>query len=230
MITGKISETTKVRLMVLPIIAMLMITMMVTGCLEEGEKIEDIDSNHDEMSIEYVGKEKDGVSFRNETTGEYERNATAITYVDGEENHLSFDVIAESIIGLGESQWVRLVLNVEGKFSEEYSPEEFLFTMRALEGENVSRSHQDFDMGFLEDENLNLWPYEELLMGSGGTEKSFLGFDVEKNEFSGEVQVTWTIEPFDFADDYTLKLNSVVRGMSEEVKSTVEVNLTETIE
>jgi len=42
--------------------------------------------------------------------------------------------------------------------------------------------------------------------------------------------VYWAIEPFDFADDYTLRLNSVVRGMSEEVKSTVEVNLAKRIE
>ena len=224
-----LSEEGKVRLMVIPIVAMLAVTMVVAGYNRQS-RIEEIDTNHDEMSIEYVEKASGGHSFKNETTGDYEKNATAITYVDGEENYLKLDVIARDIASLGESQQVRLILDVEGKFSEEYSPGEFLFTIRALESENVSRSHQGFDMGFLGEDNLELWPYEDLLMGSRGTEKSLLGFDVEDNEFFGEVQVTWTIEPFDFADDYTLRLNSVVRGMSEEVKSTVEVNLTEAIE
>ncbi|MEF8833102.1 MAG: hypothetical protein V5A66_06270 [Candidatus Thermoplasmatota archaeon] len=222
-------EKNKIRMMVVPVVAMLAVTMVVAGWQYE-EQVE-IEEGYDEMSIEYVGKEKDGVSFRNETTGEYEKNATAITYVDGEENYLKFDVIARDITGPGNDQRLRLILDVEGRFDQEYNLDEFMFTMRAIEGENVSRSHQDFDMGFLEEDYLDLWPYEDLLMGSRGTEKSFLGFDLEENEFSGEVQVTWTInEPYP-EESHTLRLKSVVRGkLSEDVGATVDVNVQEEIE
>ncbi|MFW6305617.1 MAG: hypothetical protein ACOC1V_07555, partial [Candidatus Saliniplasma sp.] len=51
-IRGKISETTKVRVMVLAIIAMLAVTMIVAGYRDEGEKIE-VDEGYGEISVEY---------------------------------------------------------------------------------------------------------------------------------------------------------------------------------
>ena len=183
-----------------------------------------VDEGHEEISIHYIENNK-VVSFRNDTTGVWFKNTTAKTNFGNKESHLTFEVITKDMWTGSDDTVIRLKLYIEGNIGEEYQPEDLLFTMQELAGTNVSKNLQGFDEGFLEKENLKLWPLKECDYGTTGLKKSRIGFDIKENDFSAEMGATWTIPRDNWNNSYTLRLKSMVQGMSEDVTATVDLNI-----
>ncbi|MGM0509568.1 MAG: hypothetical protein ACQESD_00370 [Thermoplasmatota archaeon] len=207
--------------------AMMVITVMVAGYRDEGGQKIDVEEGHEEIDLEYMPRLDMGKTYQNETTGEWYKNATAMTYVDGKNNSLKFEVIAESIAFYSEVHEIDLKLRVEGDFKQKYDQERLLFQMQELNGKKSSRNHQDFDNTFVKENKVDLWPEEKYKSGSTGTRRAFIGFDIDENKFSAEGHVTWRIPRSNWNNSYTLRLQSVVKGMSEDVTTTVDVNIQE---
>lgn len=223
-----LSEEGKVRLMVIPIVAMLGVTMIVAGYYQEEEQIEiEVDEGYEEICIEYLPRLNTGKTFQNETTGNYYKNATAITYLEEENNSLHFQVVVESISLYSDEHTIRLKLQAEGNFNEKFELEKLLFQMQELNGKNVSRNGQDFDITFTKENNVDLWPEEKNNGGSIGTHPAYIGFDINGNRFSAEGHVTWRIPRSNWNNTYTLRLQSFVKGLAQDVPATVEVNIQE---
>ncbi|MEF8832783.1 MAG: hypothetical protein V5A66_04605 [Candidatus Thermoplasmatota archaeon] len=222
------SEETKLRLMVIPIVAMLAVTMIVAGWQQEGEQVEiDVEEGYEEIGIEYLPRLDMGKTFRNETTGNYYKNATAITYLEEKNNSLHFQVIVESIVRSSDEHEIDLKLQADGNFKEKFEPEKLLFQMQELNAKNVSRNHHDFDITFVKENNVDLWPQEKYIGGSLGTHPAYIGFDINGNRFSAEGHVTWTIPRSNWNNTYTLRLQSFVKGLAQDVPATVEVYIQE---
>ena len=185
----------------------------------------EVEEGRGEINIEYLSRVEDGKTFKNHTTGEWYKKSTAVTYVDDENNSLKFQVIATDITSSRYNQEIDFILICDGNFSDKYDIKNFFFTMKGQDGENVSKNHLDFNTASLKEENVEIWPTEERVDGSKGTVESYLGFDIEKNDFSVEVGVSWNIPRSNWNNSYTVRFQSVVEGLSKDVKTTIDVNL-----
>ena len=185
----------------------------------------EVEEGRGEINIEYLSRAEDGKTFKNHTTGEWYKKSTAVTYVDDENNSLKFQVIATDITSSRYEQEIDFILICDGNFSDKYDIKNFFFTMKGQDGENVSKNHLDFNTASLKEENVEIWPTEERVDGSKGTVESYLGFDIEKNDFSVEVGVSWKIPRSNWNNSYTVRFQSVVEGLSKDVNTTVDVNL-----
>ncbi|MFW5904555.1 MAG: hypothetical protein ACOCTK_03705, partial [Candidatus Saliniplasma sp.] len=114
-ISGKISETTKVRVMVIPIVAMLALTMVVAGWQqEEEEQVEiEVDEGYDEIVIPEEEQPEEGGP---ET---YPQNKSTVTTHVNNESSLEFEVEPKSVMRSDRVMTIRLKLSAEGYFEEE---------------------------------------------------------------------------------------------------------------
>ncbi len=209
-------------------IALLVIGGGLSGRILERQEPITVEEGYEEINLEYVER-GECKSFYNITTDTSTKNATAVTYVDGKNNTLEFQVISLAITGTSREQEIYLELRAKGDFKEKYNLENFLFKMQELNGKTPSRNGQNFLKSYLRGENLKEWPAEQSNEGSRGSNQAFLGFDVKENDFSSEVRVTWDIPKSNWNNTYTLRLQSVVKGMSEDVTATVDVNIKEEV-
>ena len=179
-----------------------------------------IDEGYAEIWLEYLPGPDEGETY-------YDKNVTATTYVDGNDNWLEFEVIPLSSSSDTDYQYVRFTLVTNGHFESTYSPQELLFIVKGLDGPDVYNNHQDFLLSGLNISNLTLWPNPMQNTGSRGSVEAFNGFDVDENEFYAEVELRWRIPRENWNKNYTLRLESTVRGMSEDVTSTIDVHIME---
>ena len=227
-ITGKISETNKVRVMVIPIVAMLAVTMIVAGYRDEGEPIE-VDEGYDEMNLEYLPGPNESETFYDKNRNISSKNATATTYIGESNNTLEFRIIVQSIMSDGYQQHVKLNLFLDGCVEEKNNLEKNLFELKGLDGNNGSNYVYNFDLSFFEGQNVDLWSSDQFVSGSSGESESFIGFDIKENEFSASARVTWDIPRAYWNETYTIRFESIARGLSQDIVSTIDVQIQEEV-
>ncbi|MFO7791541.1 MAG: hypothetical protein R6W73_00980 [Candidatus Saliniplasma sp.] len=194
--------------MVIPIIAMLAVTMMIAGYRDEGEEQVDIevDEGYDEISLEYLPENSSPISYPSDA-------AIANTSVNND-SYMDLHVIPRFIGSSSFRQMIRLVIIVEGMIDEELEPEYIL-----LENE-VSDSSTDF---MLTETSINNESISEYHPQTDSIRR--VGSYIHTNEFTFETLLQWDIYPENWGEPLTLELKATLRGLSEEVPATVNVHL-----
>jgi len=216
------SEENRIRLKVLTIVAMLAVTMVVAGCLEEEDPIEvDVDEGYDEIVIpEEEQPDEDLVTT-------LPQNKSTVTTIVNNGSSLEFEVEPRSV-KRGDYMTVRLKLSAEGTFEEELDVSTFKF--RASEKEesespfNIARFHPEYS----QIDNGERWSHDEQQQGSamvGPGNFVHEGFDLDSNEFSVETMLYWEIDSENIGEEFTLQLEAIVGGLSEDVPATIDIRL-----
>lgn len=214
------SEETKVRLMVVPVVAMLAVTMIVAGWQHEEQVEIEVEEGYDEMTVEYVNP-GGNIPIDNNTVVE---NTTVVTEIVNNKGELIFDVDITGIALFAGINYVEISLSANGNLDEDLSPEFFKFTGRMLPGKNNLSENV---IHFIEPEDSSrwsLWPQDEQDIGARGDDTTFVGCYLEENDFEAESRLIWDI-PIGNEEPFTLELKAVVEGLYEEVSATVHVNI-----
>jgi len=217
-----LSEEGKVRLMVVPIVAMLAVTMVVAGWQHEGPI--EWEKGYDEMEIEYV---EPGEAVPSPEEDREMEKVTAITEINDGRSTIEFSVETISISRGGHPtrSTVTLGLLAEGDFEENLSPESIRFTAELVNETTESFISFSFLKGYIEAEGATLWPTEDI-RSVGGSETAYIGFDIHEDEFTIWDEISWQIYDEDLGT-YTLELRAEIEGLSEEITSTVQVTISD---
>ncbi len=222
------SEEGKVRLMVIPIVAMLAVTMIIAGYYQEEEQEIEVEEGYDEMSFEYIDMD-DLPGY----TGYINKTTNVTTYIEDtthiEESKLEFEVIASgmSVEKYGGYYMINIFLDAEGEFTKNLSPESFQFRAEQLIDEDIKQEVDDLP-------KLEFHGSETAIDNgtSSGTQKTWVkgegeaswGFDLQDEDFKSETMIRWFI-PLGSESPYTIEFKAVVGGFSEEVKSTIHTHI-----
>ena len=203
----KISEKNKTRLMVIPIVAMLAVTMVVAGWQHEEEQLEiDVDEGYDEIVIP-----EEEVPAENEVENYPQNKSMATTYVNNESS-LEFEVEPIYVGRTKRQQSTRFNLQARGEFDEDLEIEDFQFQVVQEEGYAYSLGNTA--------SGLTLWEYSKRQ-----EHPESYGFDVDSNEFTAEIDYVWTISREDWEEPHTLELEAIVGGLSEDVTVSIDVHI-----
>jgi len=172
------------------------------------------------MDIEYVDQ---GKAIPPTEDGREMEEAIAITEINDGNARLEFK-IETAMISQGPYSTVVLDLFVEGEFNERLSPDSIKLTANIIEGENTESSVFDFPIGYIETDGATMWPREEIKSGGRGNETAYLGFDAHGEEITILGDMNWYIHDEDLRT-YTLELEADIGGLSEDIKSTVQVTI-----
>lgn len=218
-----ISEITKVRLLIIPLIAMLVVTMMMAGWNQQEDEQIKIDEGRKELTIEH---DTGGID---EPSKSIDASATAVTSVKNKSS-LRFKVNPE-VIHVGSTQEsVNIKLSALGDFDEGLDIETFRFQASEKEQIQENPNHIDFWTSFSEIEDGERWPPDEQKGGiatSSPGHVAYDGYDLYSNDFTAKTKISWDIPTENMNDEFTLKLNAIVSGLSKDVIATVDLTIVE---
>ncbi len=157
----------------------------------------------------------------------YNQTTTATTYINGKNNTLELTVHPMRwTIGFADIR-----ISVESVLEPELEPTDLIIMVRTVEAPDVQRCGQyvrppipDGDIS-----NLSLWPTHENRHTSMGDRESFIGFNINGNEFYFQ-NLKYSVE-YPLIDEHdglespiTVEITAVLRGLSEDVKATIRVS------
>ncbi len=208
--------------MVLTIVLVLVVTMLITGCLEEEDPIEvEVDEGYDEIVIPEEEQPDEGGPVT------YPQNQSIVTTNVNNESSLEFEVEPRS---LKRSDVIdaRIKLSAEGTFEEELDVSTFKFRISEKEESespfNIARIHPEYS----QIDNGDRWPHDEQRTGRamvGPGNFAHEGYDLDSNEFSVETMLYWEIDSENIGEEFTLQLEAIVGGLSEDVSATIDIHL-----
>ena len=207
-VPGSISEENKIRMMVLPIIAMLVVTMIVAGYRDEGERIE-VDEGFGETSIEYLPENSSPISYPADA-------AIANTSINND-SYMELHVEPISMWSMNYRQNIRLNITVKGMLEEELEPETII-----LEIEEPS-SHTNFQNTYTTINNESIFDLDEEPLRFDTSQK--VGYNIDTNEFTLNTLLHWETLSDTWSEPLTLEIKATLGGLSEEVPATVHVHL-----
>ncbi|MFP4000480.1 MAG: hypothetical protein ACLFU5_01075 [Thermoplasmata archaeon] len=212
------TEETKVRLMVIPIVVMLAVTMLVAGWQQEKKPVQiEVEEGYEEITTEYLEGEEGPIEKYNK--------ATALTHINNEKS-LEFKVTLTFISNHSHPdltinyQQLKLDLQVEGDFEERLGLEKMKIKVSEIgETEEIPNL-----IHFLEgDTNIEGGDVRTFTNIEG---ERYIAFDIGSNEFEAETEIQWEIRGQNVGEDFTLELQAVADGnISETVNSTVEIHV-----
>jgi len=195
--------------------------MVVAGWQYEEEQEIDVDEGYDEIVIPEEEQPDDDLIS---TTPQ---NQSIVTTNVNNESSLEFEVEPRSV-KRGDYMTVRLKLSAEGYFEEELDVSTFKFRISEKEESESPFNVAHFMMGYSQIDNGDRWPHHEQRTGSamvGPGNFVHEGFDLDSNEFSVETMLYWEIDPENIGEEFTLQLEAIVGGLSEDVTATIDVHL-----
>ena len=210
-IPGSISEENKVRMMVLPIIAMLVITMIVAGYRDEGEQIE-IDVDDEDGFGEFL---VEPLSSVDEPHTRPQNGSLATVYID-RDSYIQFDVFAREVHTGSSYHLIEFYVQIEGEFVEDLDPESLLINIEEISELSDTVSKVNFEFSSLREENLTY---------SHTRSPWTLRHDIDANEFEMFAVLQWKINPNYLHEDLTLELSAIVEGFSEEVSAVIHAHV-----
>ena len=210
-IPGSISEENKIRVMVIPIVAILVVTMIVAGYRDEGEQIE-IDVDDEDGFGEIIIYDPPDIG---EVENYPEKNSTALVYVNND-SYLKFEVDLRSAWTTETRRGIDIKFEIEGEFEDDLDPESLLINTEEISELSDTVSKVDFEFSSLREENLTY---------SHTRSPWSLGHDIDADEFEISVVLQWKIYHGYQYEDLTLELSAIVEGFSEEVSAVVHVHV-----
>jgi len=205
--------------MVIPIVAMLAVTMIVAGYRDEGEPIEiEVDEGYGEVTV-MVPPPPEKRSY-NESD-----RAVATSYIDEDLGYLQLDVSPEhwNVVG---TYYSTVSIDIEGNLSSELDPEELVLEAQLIDAPAIEANHNDWLTSQWEPEGLDLWPRSKLNSGSVGEDESFIGAYIEKNNFSTSVELA-NQHPTNYSlvdEPITIEFRAIILGLEEDVRATARVS------
>ncbi|MFW6176615.1 MAG: hypothetical protein ACOC40_02830 [Thermoplasmatota archaeon] len=219
----KISDKNRPRLTLIVIFLIFVsITAYSLNNAESKQKIE-VEEGYEEISVNYI-KPESGITYQN-TNGYWYKNVTARTILSEDNNYLKFKTTAISATSYSSEYELDLKLNVKCNFESKYQVDSLLLQMYQLNGKNISANHLDFNTAGLKENGVNLWSTDKNVHGATGKNKAFLGFDINKNNFTSEVNATLVIPKHNWNNSYAIKIQSVAKGLSQDLVATIDINI-----
>lgn len=208
-----LSEEGKVRLMVIPIVAMLAVTMVVAGYYQEEEESKqpefEVQKGDNETEISYLQEDESSV--------DYNRSIKANTSIDGQPV-LEFEAVITGSAIAADYHWTTLNLTAEADIPEDLNPEKFRFRASGSGEDNLSDSEIEF-----------LSMNSEINNGSVLDDSEFLPFEecysLDSNQFRASSSVIWRISEGSRGEPFTLNLEAIIEGLSAEVSASIEVHI-----
>ncbi|MFP4001554.1 MAG: hypothetical protein ACLFU5_06595 [Thermoplasmata archaeon] len=222
-IPGKISETTKVRVMVLAIIAMLAVTMIVAGWQQGEEQDIEVEEGYSEI-VAKVPQNPESLDIDNSTK--------SLSQINDRNNSLELSVRLDNWKGGSNDYTVEIFVSVESNLQTAFEPKALKIKARTLNAPNVSRNHLDFQRSHGETKNLTRWAPSKIISGVAGKGYCFDGFDIKNRNFQAEHilidnQYELSEEWAQLESPITLEITAVMKGLSEDVTATVDVTFTQ---
>ena len=156
----------------------------------------------------------------------YNQTTTATTYINGKNNTLELTVHPM----FWKVSFADIRISIESVLEPELEPTDMIITVRTVEAPDVQRCGQyvrppipDGDIS-----NLSVWHTYENRHTSIGDRESYIGFNINGNEFYFQ-NLKYSVE-YPLIDEHeglespiTVEITAVLRGLSEDVKATVRV-------
>ncbi len=205
-------------MMVVPIVAMLVVTMIVAGYRDEGERVE-MEEDPGELTIEYRTIE--------DRVGEPNVKAIGSTVVNND-SHLELETNVTKISPGGEFQRIFMRLNAEGNFEKELQIDAFKFTASETEENEPPFSNIQFEIVRTPIEGGEIWPDHKQRSGVRATSLehyAYQGYDLDSNDFTANSILMWSIPTENVGEEFSLEIQAVVHGLSEDVTATVQVDI-----
>ncbi|MFP4051661.1 MAG: hypothetical protein ACLFVB_07990 [Thermoplasmata archaeon] len=216
------SEKTKVRLMVIPIVAMLAVTMVVVGWQQGEEQVEiEIEEELGELTIEHLAMDDQPAVLGDEV------NTTGSAIVNNE-SHLELKADPIKIEPGGEAERIYIHLTAEGTFEEELDVDTFKFTGSEMVNNEPPFNGIQFETISSQIVGGEIWPSDEQRGGvraASPEHYAYQGYDLESNEFVVENVLYWSFPEENVGEESSLEIQAVVHGLSEDVTATVQVNI-----
>jgi len=219
-IPGSISEENKVRMMVLPIIAMLVITMVVAGWQYEDIQVQE---GTNEMEVEVPPYPEQKI---------IQDSVSATSYINNENNFIEINIEAR----FWKPDFGFIVVSVESELDPDMNPSDLVIQSEITDAPEMERTSISFHELPDEDEiqNLSIWSHEDFILTSSGGAPSHIGFEITGNHFSfNEEEVTVMALPWDvFYDEdekvlesqMTVEITATIEGLSEDVETSARIN------
>ncbi|MFW6142562.1 MAG: hypothetical protein ACOC53_08410, partial [Candidatus Saliniplasma sp.] len=198
-------------------IAMLVITMVIAGYRDEGEM--KIEEDPGELTLQHRTGE--------DQVGEPEAKAIGSTVVNND-SHLELETNVTKISPGGEFEHIIIHLTAEGTFEEDLEIDTFKFTASETEESEPPFNGIDFESSKSRIEGGEIWPTERQRTGvltSSPEHYAYEGYDLESNDFTVDSILMWSIPEENVGEEFSLEIQSVVHGLSEDVTATVHVHL-----
>ncbi len=156
----------------------------------------------------------------------YNQTTTATTYINGKNNTLELNVHPM----FWKVSFADIRISIESVLEPELEPTDMIITVRTVEAPDVQRCGQyvrppipDGDIS-----NLSVWHTYENRHTSVGDRESYIGFNINSNEFYFQnlkysVEYPLIDEQEGLESPITVEITAVLRGLSEDVKATVRV-------
>ena len=205
--------------MVIPIVAMLAVTMVVAGWQYEEKQEIDVEENPGELTIEHRTIE--------DQVGEPEEEATGTASVNND-SHLELETNITKISPSGEFQRIFVRLNAGGNFEKELQIDAFKFTASETEENEPPFNGIDFESSKSRIEGGEIWPTEKQRTGvlaSSPEHYAYEGYDLDSNDFTVNSILMWSIPKENVGEEFSLEIQAVVHGLSEDVTATVQVHI-----
>ncbi|MGM0509570.1 MAG: hypothetical protein ACQESD_00380 [Thermoplasmatota archaeon] len=146
-------------------------------------------------------------------------SATATTYINND-SYMKFEVITRETICTERRRITGIELKSDVLLSEDLNPDNFKFTFRLIETENLEDNYGHFQKAYTVTENAS-FGYEERVSRASHV----LNFEVNSNSFEVETHLNWDIWNTSWGYPATLEVTASLGGLSEDVVATVHVHI-----
>ncbi len=230
-------EENKIRLMVVPIAAMLVVTMFTAGNQQVGEQELDVEEGYDEITV-IVPPKPEGEPNKKALFRTCE-NATAMSHINGNKSYLQIDVHPYYWGAIPPDNtsratyYVGIFVSVEANLESEYDPKALRIESRVLGAPKIDSNHINWHTSDMDNEdrnNLNPWPASKMSTGVQGDGCSYIGYDIKGNNFATGDTKLRNEHPSNYSlvdSPITIEIKGVLKGLSKDVEATVNLSFTQ---
>jgi len=223
--------------MVIPIVAMLAVTMVVAGWQYEEQVEIDVDEGYEEMAVTVPPTPEDEVRSKNFRDNESYRVTTRSEINDGE-GFLEIDVGLGNWVGLSEQPRYHhdcQEIDIDGRLGSEYSPDRLRVEAQIVNSPAMEREEQKDVLQFIYihsvdsgEEGLETSTLDN--MEHNRVEEAFVYYEVQENNFSVEHLELYCQHNYHYSlvdEPLTIEYRAILEGLQEEVRATARVTYTQ---
>ncbi|MFW6072065.1 MAG: hypothetical protein ACOC6U_01040 [Thermoplasmatota archaeon] len=217
----KISDKNRPRLTLIVIFLIFVsITAYSLNNAESKQKIT-VDEGYEKIKMKHYNGEDLGIVYGDIL------NTTAVTTID-KQSSLELKVVPRSITVNNDYHQINIEIYTEGDFSSKHEIKVFKFTAAEKKKSEKPYNHLNYYLSSTGIDNGNMWSAEDQSQGvvAVGPDKiAFVGFDLISKKFSTSTELSWRIPVENIGNNYTLELKGVVKGLSEDVTVTIDIDM-----
>ncbi len=216
-------EENKIRLMVVPIAAMLVVTMFTAADHQQvGEREIEVEEGYDELTVVVPPAPEDG---ENQESKHFENESTATTLINEDYGSLELGVSPRYWHGPPDAYMCFIEIDVKGDLSLELDPKDMVIQTESIEAPELDRLHVGHRASQWDAEGLELWPGTKRRDGVVGEQETIIGSYLEdEDNFSVDTEILIEHPTADLTQEpITIEFRATLRGLSEKVTATSRV-------